>query len=46
MTKQARAAVILRDNPGLKNRELEALTDGDIDVRTFQRARNGTARTT
>jgi hypothetical protein len=45
MTKQARAAVILRDNPGLKNRELEALTDGDIDVRTFQRARNGTAKT-
>jgi hypothetical protein len=41
MTKQARAAAILRDNPGLKNRELEALTDGDIDVRTFQRARNG-----
>jgi hypothetical protein len=42
MTKQARAAAILRDNPGLKNRELEALTGGDIDVRTFQRARNGT----
>jgi hypothetical protein len=41
MTKKARAAVILRDNPGLKNWELEALTDGDIDVRTFQRARNG-----
>jgi hypothetical protein len=40
MTKQARAAAILRDNPGLKNRELEALTGGDIDVRTFQRARN------
>jgi hypothetical protein len=45
MTKQARAAAILRDNPGLKNRELEALTGGDIDVRTFQRARNGTAKT-
>jgi hypothetical protein len=41
VTKQARAAVILRDNPGLKNRELEALTGGDIDIRTFQRARNG-----
>jgi hypothetical protein len=45
MTKQARAAVILRDNPGLKNRELEALTGGDIDVRTFQRARNVPAKT-
>ena len=41
-TKLARAAAILRDNPGLKNRELVALTGGDIDVRTFQRARNGT----
>jgi hypothetical protein len=45
MTKQARAVAILRDNPGLKNMELEALTGGDIDVRTFQRARNGTAKT-
>ena len=44
-TKLARAAAILRANPGLKNRELEALTGGDIDIRTFQRAKNGKGST-
>lgn len=39
MTKQARAAAVIRGNPGLANAALAKLAD--VDVRTIQRARNG-----
>jgi len=39
MTKQARAAIAIRDNPGMKNAELAALVG--CDIRTIQHARNG-----
>ena len=42
MTKKARAAAAIRDNPGLTNAELAALAG--VDVRTIQRARNGARR--
>ena len=38
MTKQAKAAVVIRDNPGMTNAELAAIAG--VDVRTIQRARN------
>lgn len=38
MTKQARAAIAIRDNPGLTNAALADLAG--VDVRTIQRARN------
>lgn len=38
-TKQARAAAVIRDNPGLKNDELAALAG--CDIRTIQRVKNG-----
>lgn len=41
MTKQARAAAVIRDNPGLANAALARLAG--VDVRTIQRARNGLA---
>jgi hypothetical protein len=40
MTKTARAAVAIRDNPGMKNAELAALVG--CDVRTIQHARSRT----
>ena len=42
MTKQAGAAAVIRDNPGKSNEELAALAG--CDIRTIQRARNGTAK--
>jgi hypothetical protein len=39
MTKLARAAAAIRDNPGLTNAELAGLAG--CDVRTISRARNG-----
>ena len=39
LTKQARAAAVIRDNPSRTNEELAALAG--CDVRTVQRARNG-----
>jgi hypothetical protein len=41
MTKQARAAAVIRDNPGKSNDELAALAG--CDVRTIQRAKKGTS---
>lgn len=38
-TKQARAAAVIRDNPGLTNAELAGLAG--CDIRTISRARNG-----
>ena len=37
--KQARAAAVIRDNPGLTNDELAALAG--CDIRTIQRVKNG-----
>ena len=42
VTKQAGAAAVIRDNPGKSNEELAALAG--CDIRTIQRARNGTAK--
>jgi hypothetical protein len=39
VTKQARAAAVIRDNPGMVNAALAKLAG--VDVRTIQRARNG-----
>jgi hypothetical protein len=41
LTKQARAAAVIRDNPGLANAALARLAG--CDVRTISRARNGAA---
>ena len=38
MTKQARAAAVIRDNPGLTNAALADLAG--CDIRTISRARN------
>ena len=44
LTKQARAAAVIRDNPGLTDNKALAGLAG-CDVRTIQRARNGAAKT-